>query len=349
MNNFLNLISLRILRITVYSTIAMAFCAWIIQSSRYLSMLNGGISLSVFFKFTSFLFADIIAFILPIAFSISAAFVFYRLKEYNQIIALQAAGISPRKLLRPLMTLGCIITGYLYISNMYISPMAWIHFRKMEFNIRNNIEVPSSAGQIFTSSKFSVYAHQYLGDFTFKNIFVIDTRETHKTHSMFAQFGTIKNNTLILKNGERLEVNYANHKNSTARFNYYSYDLKGITGFQEQKPRANEKFMQELLIKTPRNESKFKEQLSMFHQKILSPLLTIIFALAAFILVVLSPYTRKHSYTRIAILIALLIIAEGIFLTFTNIAMKDEIFNFINYGFVGIMLLLSLVAALGRE
>lgn len=345
MNSLANLIFFRIFRMTVYSTIAMTFCAWMIQSSRYLTMLNGGLSLATFLKFTSFLSVDITALILPISFAISSAFVFHRLKEHNQIVALQSAGIAPQRLLRPLLGLGLVITGYLYISNLYISPMAWKTFRKMEFNIKNNIEVPSNAGPIFTSSKFSVYARQYLGDFTFKDICVVDNRESKKICTMSAQFGTVKNNTLLLKNGERLEINFENHKNSVAKFDYYSYDLKNIAGFHEQNQRPNEKFISELLKEIPGDEAKSMEQRALFHQKTLSPLLTILFALAAFILVVLSPYTRKQSYVRIAILIGFLIVMQGVFLVFANIAMKNEIFSFVNYGFVCSALLLSIFLA----
>ena len=134
MNSLTRLVFFRIFRTTVYSTVALSFCTWIVQSSKYLALLNNNLSLAKFFRMTSFLSVDIIAFLLPITLAVSAGFVFHRLAESNQIVVLQAAGIAPQKLLKPLISLALFVCGYLYLSNSYISPVSWREFRKMEFN-----------------------------------------------------------------------------------------------------------------------------------------------------------------------------------------------------------------------
>ena len=161
MSRLARVVFLRIFRTTAYSTIALTLCAWIVQSSRYLEMLSQyNMSLAKFFKFSPYLCIDIIAVILPISFAISSAFVFYRFVRSNQLIAMQSSGMSPLTLLRPLMFLATIVTAYLYVSNAYISPNAWTSFRRIEFEIKNNIEPPESAGSIFSINGFSVYAQE---------------------------------------------------------------------------------------------------------------------------------------------------------------------------------------------
>ena len=155
MNRLASVIFFRILRTTIYSTTALTFCSWIVQSSKYLTVLNNNLSLADFFRFTSLLIVDVVAFILSIALAVSVGFVFHRMAGTNQIIAWQSAGISPQKLLTPLVWLSMIITGYLYLSNAYISPLSWRKFRQIEFNIRNNVRPPNNAGQIFCSNNFS--------------------------------------------------------------------------------------------------------------------------------------------------------------------------------------------------
>ena len=342
MSSLTRLIFFRIFRTTVYSTVALTFCTWIVQSSKYLELLNNNLSLARFFRLTSFLSVDIIAFLLPITLAVSAGFVYHRLAESNQIVVLQASGIAPQKLLTPLMELAFLVCGYLYISNAYISPSSWREFRQMEFNIKNNIEPPENAGQIFSGRNFSVYAQKYYGNCVFGNIFITDTREEGKTCTLFAKKGAIANNVLTLSNGERLEVNFNDHKNSVTRFSSYAYDLKQILDIHEVQKRPNEKFLSELIQEIPSDPSKTKEQKALFHQKVLSPLLTIIFSLMAFFLVGLAPYVRKITYSRIAFLITYMIIVQGSFLTFANIATKNEIFNYVNYVFVFVMLLVSI-------
>lgn len=344
MNSLTKLIFFRIFRTMVYSTVALAFCTWIVQSSKYLALLNNNLSLSRFFQLTSFLSIDIIAFLLPITLAVSAGFVYHRLAESNQIVVLQASGIAPQKLLTPLMELSLLVCGYLYLSNAYISPVSWREFRQMEFNIKNNIEPPENAGKIFSGGNFSVYAQKYYGGYVFGNIFVIDTRKKEKTCTVFAKKGAIVDNILTLSNGERIEVNFNNHENSTTSFLSYIFNLKKILDIQDAQARPNEKFLLELMKEVPGNPSKTKEQHALFHQKILSPILTLIFSLVAFFMVGLAPYVRKITYSRIALLITFLIIVQGSFLAFANIAAKNEIFNGINYVFVFVMLIISILA-----
>ncbi len=344
MNSLTKLIFFRIFRTTVYSTVALSFCAWIVQSSKYLELLNNNLSLTKFFQLTSFLSIDIIAFLLPITLSVSAGLVYHRLAESNQIVVLLSSGIAPQKLLVPLMELSLIVCGYLYLSNAYISPISWREFRQMEFNIKNNIEPPENAGRIFSSRNFSVYAQKYYGDCVFGNIFIIDTREKNKTFTLFASKGAITNNILTLSNGERLEVEFNNNQNAATKFGSYVYNLGKILDIHETQIRPNEKFLPELIKEIPNDLAKTKEQKALFHQKILSPLLTIIFSLIAFFLVGLAPYVRKITYSRIAFLITYIIVTQGSFLAFANIAAKNEVFNYLNYGFVFVMLFVSILA-----
>lgn len=341
MNTLTRLIFFRIFRTTVYSTVALAFCTWIVQSSKYLTLLNNNLSLSKFFRLTSLLSVDIIAFLLPITLSISAGFVYHRLAESNQIVVLQAAGIAPQKLLKPLIGLALLVCGYLYINNAYLSPISWREFRWMEFNIKNNIEPPDSAGQIFSSSIFSVYAQRYFGNFVFGNVFIIDTREPGKTYTLFAKKGSIDDNILSLSDGERIEICFNDRKNSITQFKSYIYNLRDIFNVNMTQSRPNERFFSELLEELPNDLGKTKEQKALFHQKILSPILTVIFSLMAFFLVGLAPYVRKITYSKIAFLITYIIFVQGGFLTFANIAAKNEVFIYINYTFVFIMFLIS--------
>lgn len=344
MNSLTRVIFFRIFRTTVHSTVALTFCTWIVQSSKYLELLNNNLSLARFFKLTSYLSIDIVAFLLPITLAVSAGFVYHRLAESNQIVVLQASGIAPQKLLVPLVELALLACGYLYLSNAYISPASWREFRRIEFNIKNNIEPPENAGRIFSGSNFSVYAQKYYGNCVFGNIFIIDTRENEKTYTLFATKGAISDNILTLSNGERVEVKFSDHKNSVTRFRSYVYNLKEILDIHEAQTRPNEKFLAELMKEIPGDSAKTKEQKALFHQKMLSPILAVIFSLMAFFLVGLAPYVRKITYSRIAVLITSIIIVQGSFLAFANIAARKEIFSLINYVFVFVMLLISIWA-----
>ncbi|MBR1734714.1 MAG: LptF/LptG family permease [Alphaproteobacteria bacterium] len=322
----------KILRTTMYSTIALTLCAWIVQSSRYLDMLNQyNISLARFFKFSSYLCVDIIAVILPISFAISAAFVFFRFVQSNQLIAMQASGIPAVRLLNPLIALASIITTYLYISNVYISPNAWSSFRRIEFEIKNNIEPPESAGSIFSINGFSVYAQEYVGNFSFRNLFILDLRNLSKSYSYYARSGSIRNNTLFLENGERIEIDNVSKKNSIIKFEAYQYDLKELLNVERTAIQPNEKYMRDLLANNTGNDLLNKTQVALFHQKITSPLLTFIFSLLSFFMILMSPYKRDRGHFITFLLILFIVIFQGTYFWVTNAAARDFMFIKINY------------------
>jgi lipopolysaccharide export system permease protein len=329
------------LRATVYSTVSLAFCAWIVQSSRYLWILNNsGASFSKFLQFTSYLSVDIVAAILPISLAVSATFVYQRFNDSNQSIALQSMGISPRKMLVPLIHLSFLITGYLYTSNFFISPESWRKFRLLEWQMKNNIDPPQKSGTIFSNSKFSVYAKGYGGNFVLKDIYIVDSRDPEKISSYFAESGTIKDNVLVLENGEHIEIIFKDFRKSIMHFDSYNYDLKEILDVEGRITQPTEMYLHELLMDNP---DKVKEvaQKALFHQKITSPLLVGIFSLLAFLLVMLAPYSRKTSYFRRSFLIISIIVIQGSYSWIANAAANQSFFIYLNY-----LLLISLVLVL---
>jgi len=259
------------------------------------------------------------------------------------MIVLQSAGISLRKLLGPLMTLAVLCSGYVYISNAYLSPLAWKAFRNMEYNIKNNIEPPTHAGLIFSSDNFSVYSQQYLGNLFFERIFIVDTRDSTKAYTLFARLGSIEKNILSLADGERIETDFISHRSTSTTFKSYSYDLKNVMQTHLLKKNTNEYFIHELLISIPENLSKTLEKKALFHQKTLSPLLAVIFALFAFGFVALAPYARKITHKRIIALISLIITVQGVFLSFSNMAITNPTFSVFNYIVVILLLIVALI------
>jgi lipopolysaccharide export system permease protein len=317
-----------------------------VQSSRYLWVLsNNNIGFSKFLKFTSYLSVDIISVILPIALSVSSAFVYQKFIESNQLIALQAAGFSPRKILNPLLKLMVLAIGYLYTSNAYISPYFWREFRSLEFKIKNNIDPPEKAGIFFSHENFSVYAQKYNGDFCFGNLFIIDARNPHKTYTYFAKEGMICNNILTLTEGERFEIDFINHANSVMGFKSYSYDLREILKMERKITQPNEKFLGELYA----GASKSIEEKALFHQKITSPLLAAIFSLLSFLLILTTSYTRKPSHWRILLLIFAIIVFQGSYFWITNASAKNLEFVRLNYMLTGVSAIILAISTVMKR
>ena len=75
---------------------------------------------------------------------------------------------------------------------------------------------------------FYFYVQEYIGNFSFRNLFVLDLREPQKSFSYYIQEGSIKNNMLLMKNGKCIEIDIQTKKNSTTRFKWYQHNLREI-------------------------------------------------------------------------------------------------------------------------
>jgi lipopolysaccharide export system permease protein len=287
------------------------------------------------------------AIILPIALAISAAFVYQRFIESQQLVALQSAGISPIKMLSPLLVLTTIVTCYLYVNNAYVSPVAWKKFRAQEFKIRNNVNPPENAGSIFSSNGFSIYAREYVGNSYFRDIFIIDVRNPEKTYSYYAEHGAIRNNVLMLVKGERIEIDLQTHRDSIAQFQSYNCNLKEVLSMENKPPQPNEKFIHELLQESG-NGPETTAQKALFHQKMLSPLLAFIFSLLAFFMILQSPYRRKPTIFRMGCLVFTIVLFQGIFFWIANTSARSPELIALNYGVVGGSFL-ALIILIGQK
>lgn len=335
MRNLNGLLFFRILNTTVYSTVVLSLCAWIIQSSRYFGLLNSNnVPIKIFIKFISFLSIDIIAVILPIALSISVGFVYYRFIKLNQLTALQSIGISPIGLLRPVVSVLILLIGYLYISNFYLSPVTWRNFRNLEFSIRNNITLPENSGHLFSNNEISIYSRKYSGNFVFENLYIIDSRDPDKKNVFWAKHGTLKGRLLELSEGELIEIDKKNQRKSIAKFNSYTHDLTKFLHTYRRAAQANEKFLYELLLdindEAIPQEDRAAEQ-AMIHQKITSPLLAIIFALIMFIATILVPYSRKTTMKYVSSGFGIIVVIQGVYFWIVNSAATNDVFISANY------------------
>src|SRR4051812_49193568 len=87
-------------------TLVMAGVIWLFVSVRAVeTIVNRGLSVSVFVELTALQMPNFITQIIPIALFIAVLFVYNRLTTDREILVLRAAGLSPLALARPMLIL----------------------------------------------------------------------------------------------------------------------------------------------------------------------------------------------------------------------------------------------------
>ena len=340
---------MRIFRATFYITLSLSFCIWIVKSSKYLDLLSkSNVSLLKFIELTSYLSIDIIAFLLPISLAIASLIIFRHFKESNQLTAIMSTGVSPLKLLSPSIILTSFIMLYLFVSNAYFSPKSWRNFRELLFNIENNLDLPESSGVLFANNDVSVYAQYYNGNFIFRKLHIIDSRDPKKIKTYHAEFGALRRNVLVLSKGEKIDIDFEKKSNSITKFDSYQYDLSELMKKKKRPQQPNEQFLNELFsVNSDSAKKEDKATRALLHQKITSPFLALIFSLFAFMFVILAPYSRnpkKNNWVPVMFIINV----QEIYLWLINAASGNEFFIPIIYLFIA-AIIFSEVAFLFKE
>ena len=331
---------MRIFRATFYITLSLSFCIWIVKSSRYIDLLSkNNVSLLKFTELTSYLSIDIIAFLLPISLAIASLIIFRHFKESNQLTAIMATGVSPFKLFSPLISLTAFVMLYIFVSNSYFSPKAWRNFRDLQFNIENNLDLPESSGVLFANNGVSAYAQYYNGNFVFRNLHIVDSRDPKKIKSYHADAGSLKRNTLTLSKGEKIEIDFEKKSNSITKFDSYRYDLSDLMKKKKRPRQPNEQYLDELFsVNSDSAKKEDKATRALLHQKLTSPFLALIFSFFAFMFVIFSPYSRNPKKNN-WLPIMFIIIVQGIYFWLINAAGGNGFFIPIIYLFIAALIL----------
>jgi len=137
--------------LVVFSLLSML---WLTQSLRFVEMVtNKGLPLRLFIELTTLLMPQLFTILSPIAVFAAVLFVYNRLLADRELIIMQAAGISPMRAAQGAILIGFLLSFFgIYVQNSGI-PMAEGAFRRLEWEVKNNVSHLMFREGEFTSLK----------------------------------------------------------------------------------------------------------------------------------------------------------------------------------------------------
>lgn len=235
----------------------------IVVASRILSIMewvvNRGIHPIHVIKLVLFLLPKVILFVLPAATLMAVLIGFLRMSGDNEIIALNASGISLHQMLPPVVALslaGCFLAGFI---SLFASPWGNRAFQETIFRIvqsRADIQIKERIFyEVFDDVVFYVNSISSK-EGVMQNVFVVDKRDQDTTHSIVAKEGRIlhgqEKNLITIRfiNGV---VFMGDRELTTARtMHFKTYDLNLnlkdiIPPLDEMKRSPDELYLKEIL------------------------------------------------------------------------------------------------------
>ncbi|HEY5066855.1 MAG TPA: LPS export ABC transporter permease LptF [Xanthobacteraceae bacterium] len=287
--------------------ITLTIVIWFTQAMRDFDLITSERqTLFVFIGITSMIVPLLVMIIAPIALMVSASHVLSRLGSDSEIIVMNAAGVSPWRLLWPFLVAGILVSMLVAAIAVYVSPRALRELRDWSSQVRadilTNIVQPGRFTSIGGNLTFHIADRRPNG--LLVGIFVDDRRDPHEEATYLAEQGEIVKNPngsfLVLEHGsiQRLEAGRPDPRIVT--FDRYAFDLSKFTGGpQSVTYTVREKYLWELLW-PPANDPLYATQPDQYRSELYDRIATPLYPLAFVILTYMflgPPQTTRQSRT----------------------------------------------------
>ena len=332
---------------------------WLTQSLRFIEIIvNHNISLKTYLSLIVCLIPDLLSTILPVCVLISGLYTYHKLKSDHELHILYAIGLSPSQVARPLLALGFILMSSIFLINIYIAPLSFQHFRKQEFQIRNQFSSSWIREGSFNLVKgVTLYVREHTPQGELKGVFIYNPQNQNTTlqsnkgfpYTIVAESGAIEKNNeglfFVLKKGIRQELNPVTQTISSFSFEVLKYHLQtdqDPTDARLTKPY--EKPLRELF--TPpadTNPGLVAKMRVEGHQRLLLPWMTIINALLTAIFTLLGSLSRRQGRHKIFLAALLSLLIHTAVVTLLNLSVQHVYILKIAYGTVAIFIILFMI------
>jgi lipopolysaccharide export system permease protein len=273
--------------------VSLTVVLWFTQAMRDFDLITSQRqTLFVFVAITALIIPLLIMMIAPIALVMAAAHVLNKLGSDSEIIVMNAAGVSPWRLLRPFLAAALVVSVLVSVIAAYGSPRSLRALREWAAQVRadilTNIVQPGRFTTVSGNLTFHIADRKPNG--LLVGIFVDDRRDPRERATYLAEEGEIVKNDngsfLVFEGGsiQRLEAGQRDPRIVT--FDHYAFDLSKFTGGpQSVVYTAREKYLWELLW--PRADDALyvaqpEQYRSELHDRLATPLYPLAFIILAY-------------------------------------------------------------------
>jgi lipopolysaccharide export system permease protein len=291
----------------VITLVSLTVVMWFTQAIRELDLITSQRqTVFVFIGITGLLIPLLVMMIAPISLVLAVAHVLNKLSSDSEIIVMNAAGVSPWRLVSPFIAAALVVSLLVSVIAAYVSPLSLRELRDWATQVRadilTNIVQPGRFATVGGNLTFHIADRRPNG--LLLGIFLDDRRDPNEHATYLAEQGEIvKNDTgsfLVLEKGsvQRLEAGQRDPRIVT--FDRYAFDLSKFTsGQQAVIYNVREKYIWELIW--PRAEdalyvAQSGEYRSELHDRLATPLYPLAFVILAYAFLG-PPQTTRQSRT----------------------------------------------------
>ena len=222
---------------SLWALLALAGVIWISQALHDIDLMTTqGQSLIKFFAVTILTLPAMASIIAPVAFLIGLIVTLNRLNQESELAVLASAGLSPTRLLKPLLIMGLVAALLTGLLTLIVVPQSIQTWRTTITQIRSDFLTKIVKAGRFNELEAKVVFHyrERAGD-ALLGIFIQDSRDPDLTLVYVAERGRIVSNAngtnsnyLVLENGSVQRETGRSRDASIVAFQRYALDLSQL-------------------------------------------------------------------------------------------------------------------------
>jgi lipopolysaccharide export system permease protein len=289
---------------------ALTAIIWLSQVLREMNLVTGkGQTFYIFFQVTLFGLPALVMVIAPLALFIAILYTLNRLNSDSELVVMNAAGISPRRVLKPLAFLTLAVSLLIGVMTLYAIPESFRALRTLVTKIRADVVTRIvQEGKFITLDQGIVFNfRERLPGGAMGGVMIHDSRDPKLTATYLAARGQItevdKSTYLLLERGSMQRQDNAQRDSAMIAFERYVFDLdqfEQASGPYQYKPRERRTW--ELLF-PDKNDTLVRQIASRFrvelHDRLTNPLYPLATLAIAFAALGVARTTRQGRGTAI--------------------------------------------------
>lgn len=297
---------------------------WINRAvSLFEQLISDGQTALVVLEFTALTLPLVISVVLPIAAFAATAYGTNRLASESELVAMQAGGMTPWRLARPVLVFGVVVAVMVALLVHALVPMARARLADRQAEIAQNVTAQFlRAGAFqFPAKGVTVYIRDIASDGRLQDFFLEDARDpgnqTTYTATEALVIKTDKGPRLVLLQGmaQNLRLTGDQQRLSVTRFDELAYDLGQITGGGSTRKRDLRSYSTlQLLSPDPAllaaTGATPDKALAEAHERLAKPLQAPIAAMLGFAMLLLGGFSRFGVWRQVVWAVMALIFVQ---------------------------------------
>ena len=313
---------------------SMTTLVWLTQSLRMIDMIvTKGVSVGIFFELTLLVLPNFLQILSPLVLFAVALFTLIRMQADKELMVMQAVGMSPKEIMRPIFKFGCVMMVAGYAFSIWVIPTANSEMREMKWKVRNDVShVLLQEGQFNSvGNGLTLYIKERTKDGQAKGILVYDSSKKDKVSVLSAASGR------VFQEADGIKVDFYDgsqqeYRPLTQEFSILKFDKNTMAFPDTGKNNTRTPDVRELSLRELWNKSKedlggraplWRKHKVEFVKRLIQPIYNVTFLFLVIFGVLSGYYNRRGQTGRIYLTIGGAVLVQSMALAFENMAGKN--------------------------